>query len=63
MLHGLAEKITRDLFEVFDSKDDKCQRFEAKGGKWPDDETSLGGWCEMAMAEKIEKSLRKHLDT
>lgn len=38
-----ANLIARGIFAAGDEPDDKVQRIEFKGGKWPDTETSLGG--------------------
>lgn len=56
----LAALIARDVFQALSEKNDKCQRLEAKGGSYPDRETTLGGFCEIALASTIQDSLRKH---
>lgn len=56
----LGELIARDVFKYLDIADDRCQRIEGKGGKYPNHETTLGGLCEMALAEVIERSLAQH---
>ena len=51
--------MARHIFSKFDVGRDKCQRLAAKGGKYPDSETNLGGLCELAFAEMIESALRE----
>lgn len=63
MIKELAEKVAKDVFSELELNGDKCQRLAAKGGKWPEAETDLGGLCEPALAEMIEVSLRRHLGT
>ena len=46
----LACSIARDIFSSGDNGDDKAQRLAFKGGKYPDHETDLGGYCEEALA-------------
>mgnify|MGYP001562924198 CR=1 FL=1 len=50
-----AKAMARHIFGEFDAGRDKCQRLAAKGGKYPDSETNLGGLCETAFAEMIER--------
>lgn len=57
-----AKAMARHIFRKFDAGSDKCQRLAAKGGKYPDSETNLGGLCEMAFAEMIERALREAND-
>lgn len=61
LISELSQKIARDLFRKLDLGDDKCQRLAAKGGSWPDNETSLGGWCEAALANAIHESPESQL--
>jgi len=61
MLRELSRKIARDLFAALDLGNDKCKRLAGKGGTYPDKETELGGWCEDALAEQIEKALKANL--
>lgn len=61
LISDLSQNIARDLFKRLDLGDDKCQRLEAKGGSWPENETSLGGWCEAALANAIHESLESRL--
>ena len=61
MINELATKLAKDIFDELEHNGDKCQRLAAKGGKWPETETDLGGLCEPALAERIEVSLRKHI--
>ncbi len=56
----LAALVARDIFKTLDEPWDKCQRIQAKGGQWPDKETSLGGLGEQSLADVIERSLAKH---
>ena len=54
----LAETIARDIFESGDElPNDKTQRISFKGGKYPDAETDIGGFCESALADRIHASL------
>lgn len=52
-----AKRMARYIFKQFDEGEDKCQRFSACGGKWPDNETNLGGMCESAFADMIERAI------
>lgn len=56
----LAALIARDIFESLDQGDDKCQRIEGKGGKYPKAETKLGGYNEAGLAGAIQLSLTEH---
>lgn len=56
----LAALVARDVFKYLDIADDRCQRIEGKGGEYPKRETTLGGLCEEALAEVIERSLTEH---
>jgi len=49
MSNDLATFLARKIFELGDDPGDKCQRIEFKGGKWPDNETCMGGICESAL--------------
>jgi hypothetical protein len=49
----LAAAIARKIFEAGDMPHDKTQRIQFKGGEWPDNETSLGGFNERALADCI----------
>lgn len=63
MISELARKVAADVFAELEMNGDKCQRLAAKGGKWPEAETDLGGLCEPALAERIEVAMKKHLGT
>lgn len=56
----LAEIIARKIFAAFDEPNDKCQRIEGKGGRYPGRETKLGGFSEKPLAEFIEGVLAEH---
>ena len=53
-----AKALARAVFSGWGNNGDQCQRLAAKGGRYPDAETDLGGLCEEALAEVIEKELR-----
>ena len=53
----LATDIARHIFAVGDEPSDVAHRIEFKGGKYPDAETALGGFCEPALADHILKFL------
>ncbi len=53
----LAVKIARDIFKSGDQSNDKTQRMAFKGGEYPDSETNLGGYCEVALADRIHATL------
>lgn len=44
-------ELARRLFAVPNEPGDRTQRIEFKGGKYPEAETNLGGYCESALAE------------
>jgi len=54
----LANTIAREIFKVGSDPHDKAHRIEFKGGAYPNDETSLGGFCESALATHILSTLR-----
>lgn len=56
----LAILIVRDIFSALDNGNDKCQRIEGKGGRYPDAETTLGGFGERALVDLIQSSLGDH---
>jgi hypothetical protein len=61
MIESLSRKVASEIFKEFNIGNDKCQRLEAKGGSYPDKETRLGGVCEQAFAEMLEKAIRNSL--
>lgn len=56
----LGALVARHIFKSLDEPNDKCQRIQGKGGTWPDAETSIGGFCETALASVIADALAKH---
>ena len=56
----IAKKIARELFEVGDEPDSPTQRLQFMGGDYVNrNEKAQGGLCEVAMAEFLEKRLRR----
>ena len=55
----LAAIIARDIFSAFDLPSRKCQRIQGKHGQYPN-EGDLGGFCETALADHIERCLAEH---
>ncbi len=53
----LANRIATDIFESGDRLPDKTQRIAFRGGEYPDAETTLGGYCQSALADCIRASL------
>lgn len=53
----VSDRIARHIFQRFDNGGDTCKRLAARGGQWPEKETSLGGVCESAFASMIEDAL------
>ena len=54
----LACAIVRDLFESMSTDCDVVQRIEFIGGEWPDNETNMGGFCEEALARRLDTALK-----
>lgn len=57
----IATRLARAIFECGDTKHDKTQRLQLKGGHWPNGETDLGGFNEVALAAFIADQLNRVL--
>lgn len=55
----LAAIVARDIFSSFDLPGRECTRIEGKSGLLPN-EGKLGGFCESALADRIERSLAEN---
>ena len=55
----LARYLARELFKAGSEANDKAHRIQFKGGRWPDNETSLGGFGEPMLADWFERTLEK----
>lgn len=53
----LAKALARHVFATCDSKVDRTQRIEFKGGIYPTAETDLGGLCEIALEDVLLAAL------
>ena len=58
----IGTRLARKIFECGDQAKDKVQRLQMKGGTWPDNETDLGGYCEVALASYIATLLETDED-
>jgi hypothetical protein len=54
---GLAARIARGVFAIGDMPGDATQRIAFKGGTYPGKETDLGGLCESALADVLQRLL------
>jgi len=61
----IAGYVARDIFAAGDEawRGERTQRIQFMGGEWPDNETEIGGFCEEALRDCIEKSLLQHLSS
>jgi len=59
----LARNLTKDLFTIgADGADiDRPHRIQFMGGKYPDNEKPMGGFCEKALTEYFAKRLKTYL--
>ncbi len=53
----LANVLAREIFAVGCELNDKVQRTQFMGGRWPNNETELGGLNETALASVILRVL------
>ena len=54
----LSNKIARGIMESGDEPHSPCHRIQFKGGKWPEQEKDQGGFCESALASRIDALLK-----
>lgn len=57
---ALAARLARGIFEVGDERHDKVQRIQFLGGRYPDDETKLGGLAESSLADYLDWLLERY---
>jgi len=61
LLMLLSESIARDIMAGGSFRGVKATRIQFKGGAYPENEISMGGLCEAALASVIYESLRNRL--
>ena len=54
----LAKLLSDAIFKAGSYKEDKCQRIIFMGGKYPDNETNLGGYSKGPFQDRLERILR-----
>lgn len=59
--NALGARLARDLMAIGDEGEDKARRIEYKGGEYPNNETTLGGMGEIALAKFFTARLRHYL--
>ena len=58
-MEQLANKIANGIMAVGTIRNVKATRIQFMSGKWPDNEKSLGGLCEKALAQIIHGVLEQ----
>jgi hypothetical protein len=59
----LADYLAEYIFEIGNNPDGTVQRIQFKGGRWPNEETNLGGLCEPALSNVIKAGIEKWNET
>lgn len=57
----LAKHIARKVFECGDEKDAKVRRIQFMSGRWPNEESMLGGLCEHALENVIFTAIQSRM--
>ena len=60
LIRDLAHHLAQAVFQSGDEPHDKVQRIAFKGGTYPDRETELGGYNQIALADHLQGSIKAY---